>query len=58
MNFEKWESLGLFSHKEIALILKARKANGGQIGWKEIVLLCDLTENQAIALKSKIHIND
>lgn len=58
MNFEKWESLGMFTHKEIALILKARKANGGRIGWKEIVILCDLTESQAIDLKSKIYIID
>jgi hypothetical protein len=48
----------LFTNKEIGLIMKTRKGNGGRIGWGEIVILCDLTENQAISLKEKITIND
>lgn len=58
MNFKNWQSLSLFTDKEISLIMKTRKGNGGRIGWREIVILCDLTENQASGLQQKITIND
>lgn len=58
MHFKQWATLAMFSNKEIGLILKTRKSNGGRIGWKEVVILCDLTENQAISLKEKVTIND
>ena len=58
MNFKNWQSLSMFTHKEIGIIIKTRKGNGGRIGWREIVILCDLTENQATSLKQKITIND
>lgn len=58
MSFKNWQSLSLFTNKEIGLIMKTRKGNGGRIGWIEIVILCDLTENQATILKQKITIND
>lgn len=58
MDFENWQSLSMFTNKEIGLIMKTRKKNGGRIGWEEIVILCDLTENQAMELKNRILIND
>ena len=58
MNFKKWETLGLFSHKEIGEIIQRRKQNGGRIGWREIVIMCDLTETQANGLKAKVDIKD
>lgn len=58
MRFKDWQSLSLFTDKEIGAIIKTRKKNGGSIGWREIVILCDLTENQAISLKDKVMIND
>lgn len=58
MNYKKWQSLRMFSNKEIALIINRRAQNGGKIGWREIVILCDLTEEQANILKDKIYISD
>lgn len=56
MNFMKWKSLGLFSDREIFVILKTRKENGGRIGWRQLVHLLDLTENQVILLQKKVNI--
>ncbi len=58
MHYKKWEALGLFSHKEIGEIIRRRKQNGGKIGWREIVIMCDLTETQANGLKAKVDIKD
>jgi DNA uptake protein ComE-like DNA-binding protein len=43
MSFESWKALGLFQDREIAQILRIRKEKGGHIGWKELVILFDLT---------------
>lgn len=56
MNFMKWKSLGLFSDREIFVILKTRKENGGRIGRRQLVHLLDLTENQVILLQKKVNI--
>ena len=56
MNFKNWEMLGVFTAKEIGDIIKRRKQNGGRIGWREIVIMCDLTETQANGLKAKVDI--
>jgi hypothetical protein len=58
MNFEAWESLGLFQEKEIWRILRLRKTNGGRIGWKTLVLEFDLSAEQAQILREKLIIND
>lgn len=58
MNFKQWASLGLFQEKEIWSILKKRKENGGKIGWKELVVLADLTKEQANLVKQLVIIND
>jgi len=57
MSFENWKALGLFQDREIIKILSIRKQNGGHIGWKEIVILFDLTEEQAEMLQNAININ-
>ncbi|NBT07220.1 MAG: hypothetical protein EBS98_00320 [Chitinophagia bacterium] len=57
MSFENWKALGLFGDREIAQILRLRKENGGRIGWKELVILFDLTAEQAEILQASIHIS-
>lgn len=56
MNFENWKSLGLFQDREIYTILNTRKQNGGSIGWRELVVLLDLTPQQADLLLTKVNI--
>ena len=58
MNFNQWKSLDLFSDKQIFQILALRKKQGGEIGWKNLVIMFDLTQDQAKILTSKIIIND
>ena len=58
MSFERWKALGLFQDREIVKILRIRKENGGRIGWKELVILFDLTEQQAEMLQATIQISE
>ena len=58
MNFAQWKSLGIFEDQQIFEILKMRKQQGGQISWRELVILFDLPEKQALWLKSLIIISD
>ena len=58
MNFNQWKSLDLFSDKQIFQILALRKKQGGETGWKNLVIMFDLTQDQAKILTSKIIIND
>ena len=58
MNFNQWKSLDLFSDQQIFQILALRKKQGGEMGWKNLVIMFDLTQDQAKILTSKIIIND
>ncbi len=58
MNFSQWKSLGIFEDLQIFEILKLRKGQGGQISWRELVILFDLPEKQALWLKGRIIISD
>ena len=58
MSFENWKALGLFQDREIVQILRIRKEKGGHIGWKELVILFDLTEQQAEMLQATIQISE
>ena len=58
MSFESWKALGIFQDREIAQILRIRKKKGGHIGWKELVILFDLTEQQAEMLQATIQISE
>ncbi|TRZ81982.1 MAG: hypothetical protein D4R91_05595 [Sediminibacterium sp.] len=58
MSFENWKALGLFQDREIIKILRIRKENGGHIGWKELVILFDLTAQQAVMLQKSIQISE
>jgi len=58
MNFNQWKSLDLFSDQQIFQILALRKKQGGEMGWKNLVIMFDLTQEQATILTSKIIIND
>jgi hypothetical protein len=58
MNFSQWKSLGIFEDQQIFEILKLRKQQGGQISWRELVILFDLPEKQALWLKGRIIISD
>jgi hypothetical protein len=50
--------LGIFEDQQLYEILKLRKQKGGQVSWRELVILFDLPEKQAIWLKSQIIISD
>lgn len=58
MNFAQWKSLGIFEDQQIFEILKLRKQQGGRLSWRELVILFDLPEKQALWLKSKIVISN
>ena len=58
MSFENWRALGIFQDREIIQILRIRKEKGGHIGWKELVILFDLTEQQAEMLQAAILISE
>jgi DNA uptake protein ComE-like DNA-binding protein len=58
MSFEQWKEVGIFEDREIVKILRIRKENGGHIGWKELVILFDLTVAQAAMLQNTIQINE
>jgi hypothetical protein len=58
MSFENWKALGLFQDRIIVKILRIRKENGGRIGWKELVILFDLTADQAEILQNTIQISE
>ena len=58
MNFAQWKSLGIFEDQQIFEILKLRKQQGGRLSWRELVILFDLPEKQALWLKSQIVISD
>ncbi len=58
MNFAQWKSLGIFEDQQLFEILKMRKQQGGQVSWRELVILFDLPEKQALWLKSRIIISD
>ena len=58
MNFAQWKSLGIFEDQQIFEILKMRKQQGGQVSWRELVILFDLPEKQALWLRSRIIISD
>jgi competence protein ComEA len=58
MNFAQWKSLGIFEDQQVFEILKMRKQQGGQVSWRELVILFDLPEKQALWLKSRITISD
>ena len=58
MSFESWKALGLFQDREIIQILRIRKEKGGHIGWKELVILFDLTAEQAEILQAAIQISE
>ena len=58
MSFEQWKQVGIFGDREIVKILRIRKENGGHIGWKELVILFDLTAAQADMLQATIQISE
>ena len=58
MSFEQWKQVGIFADREIAKILRIRKEKGGRIGWKELVILFDLTAAQAEMLQNTIQISE
>lgn len=58
MSFEQWKQVGIFGDREIVKILRIRKEKGGHIGWKELVILFDLTAAQAEILQNTIQISE
>ena len=58
MSFEQWKQVGIFADREIVKILRIRKEKGGHIGWKELVILFDLTAAQAQMLQNTIQISE
>lgn len=58
MNFDQWRLLGIFDEQQIYEIMKLRKAQGGKINWRQLVILLELPEKQALWLKTQIFISD
>jgi competence protein ComEA len=55
MRFKDWKQLGLFSDQQVWAILRLRKQNDGKIGWEQLIEACDLSQNEALQLKQRIH---
>jgi len=58
MQFNDWKALGMFTDKQIWSILRLKKNNGGRLGLEAIVETCDLTQEEASMLKSKVRLSD
>jgi DNA uptake protein ComE-like DNA-binding protein len=59
MRFEDWMSLGIFDEKMVWSILKLRKEReGGKLSWTEMVILFDLTEEEAKTLKKRTNLSN
>lgn len=58
MNFEQWKQLGLFTDRQVWVILKLKKENNGKIGWERIVEVCDLSQTEALTIKQKVQFTD
>jgi DNA uptake protein ComE-like DNA-binding protein len=58
MRFEDWMALGIFDEKTVWAILKRRKNQGGKLTWSEMVVLFDLTEEEALVLKKRTNLSN
>jgi len=58
MRFKDWKQLGLFSDQQVWAILRLRKKNDGKIGWEQLIEACDLSQNEALQLKQRIHFTE
>jgi DNA uptake protein ComE-like DNA-binding protein len=58
MRFKDWKQLGLFSDQQVWAILRLRKQNDGKIGWEQLIEACDLSQNEALQLKQRIHFSE
>jgi len=58
MRFKDWKQLGLFSDQQVWAILRLRKQNDGKIGWEQLIEACDLSQNDALQLKQRIHFSE
>lgn len=58
MNFNQWKSLAMFDDQQIIRILNARKAQQGHMGWRDLVILLDLSEQEGLSLRTKIIATD
>jgi len=58
MSFKDWKQLGLFSDQQVWAILRLRKQNDGKIGWEQLIEACDLSQNDALQLKQRIHFSE
>ena len=56
MTLDQWKSLALFEDKEIVELMKYKRAHGGKIGLRDLVIRFDLTATQANWLQNKIRI--
>jgi DNA uptake protein ComE-like DNA-binding protein len=55
MSFKDWKQLGIFTDQQVWIILKLKKQNDGKIGWQQLVEACDMTQNEALQLRQRIH---
>lgn len=55
MNFKDWKQLDLFTDQQVWIILRLKKQNDGKIGWKQLIEACDLSQNEALLLKQRVH---
>jgi competence protein ComEA len=58
MSFKDWKQLGLFTDQQVWNILRLKKLNEGKIGWEQLIEACDLSQNEAIQLKQRIHFSE
>lgn len=55
MSFDDWKKTGLFTERQIWMILKLKKEHNGKIEWVSVVEICDLSQVEAQRLKQKVH---
>jgi DNA uptake protein ComE-like DNA-binding protein len=58
MRFEDWMALGIFDERAVWTILKLRKEKQGRLTWSEMVIQFDLTESEAMVLKTRTNLSN
>ncbi len=58
LNFNDWKKIGIFTDRQIWMILKLKRLNGGVVSYAQLVEACDLSQAEALMLKHAINLSD
>jgi DNA uptake protein ComE-like DNA-binding protein len=58
MQFNDWKALGMFTAPQIWTILKLKRSSQGKLYWSNMVETLDLTQEEAMLVKSKVRFDN